>query len=95
MTYYSVGCWAASTSYFEFLLGSCWLSFKSLQASLLAAFTGFLLKDLNEVTIRRGSICTTIMELGPARPSRDGLWVQNSIMVVYMDPLTRKPYYLL
>ena len=35
----------------------------------------------------RGSIYTTIMELGPQNHNRDGLSVPNSIMVVYMDPL--------
>ena len=35
----------------------------------------------------RGSICTTIMELGPKRPSLLWLWDPNSIIGVYMDPL--------
>ena len=35
----------------------------------------------------RGSIYTTIMELGPKRPSPLWFWGPNSIMVVYMDPL--------
>ena len=35
----------------------------------------------------RGSIYTTIMELGIERPSLLWLWGPNSIMVVYMDPL--------
>ena len=35
----------------------------------------------------RGSIYTTIMELGPQHHNRDGLLVPNSIMVAYMDPL--------
>ena len=35
----------------------------------------------------RGSIYTTIMELGPQNQNRDGLLVPDSIMVVYMDPL--------
>ena len=35
----------------------------------------------------RGSIYTTIMELGPQNHNRDGLSVPNSIMVVCMDPL--------
>ena len=34
----------------------------------------------------RGSICTTIMELGPKRPFILWFWGPNSIMVVYMDP---------
>ena len=41
----------------------------------------------------RGSIYTTIMELGPKRPSPLWLLGPNSIRVVYMDPLgTRVPY---
>ena len=35
----------------------------------------------------RGSIYTTIMELGPKRPSPLWLLGPNSIIVVYMDPL--------
>ena len=35
----------------------------------------------------RGSIYTTIMELGPKRPSPLWFWGPNSIIVVYMDPL--------
>ena len=35
----------------------------------------------------RGSIYTTIMELGPKNHIGDGLLGPNSIMVVYMDPL--------
>ena len=35
----------------------------------------------------RGSIYTTIMELGPKRPSPLWFWGPNSIMVVYMGPL--------
>ena len=35
----------------------------------------------------RGSIYTTIMELGPKRPSPLWFWGPNSILVVYMDPL--------
>ena len=38
----------------------------------------------------KGSIYTTIMKLGPQNHNshnRDGLFVPNSIMVVYMDPL--------
>ena len=34
----------------------------------------------------RGSIYTTIMELGPKRPFILWFWGPNSIMVVYMDP---------
>ena len=34
----------------------------------------------------RGSIDTTIMELGPQNHSRDGLMGPNSIMVLQMDP---------
>ena len=37
--------------------------------------------------IPRGSIYTTIMELGPQNHNRDGLSVPNSIMAVYMEPL--------
>ena len=35
----------------------------------------------------RGSIHTTIMELGPKRPSLLWFWDPNSIIGVYMDPL--------
>ena len=35
----------------------------------------------------RGSIYTTIMELGAQNYNRDGLLGPNSIMVVFMDPL--------
>ena len=37
--------------------------------------------------IPRGSIYTTIMELGPKRPFLLWFWGPNSIMVVYVDPL--------
>ena len=37
--------------------------------------------------IPRGSIYTTIMELGPKRPSPLWFWGPNSRIVVYMDPL--------
>ena len=37
--------------------------------------------------IPRGSIYTTIMELGPKNHNGDGLLGPNSIMVVYLDPL--------
>ena len=36
---------------------------------------------------QRGSIYTTIMELGPKNHNGDGLLGPNSMMVVYMDPL--------
>ena len=35
----------------------------------------------------RGSIYTTILELGPQNHNGDGLLGLNSITVVYMDPL--------
>ena len=35
----------------------------------------------------RGSIYTTIMELGPKRPSLLWFWDPNSIIGVFMDPL--------
>ena len=35
----------------------------------------------------KGSIYTTIMELGPERPSLLWFWGPNSIIEVYMDPL--------
>ena len=35
----------------------------------------------------RGSIYTTIMELGPKRPSPLWFWGPNPIIVVYVDPL--------
>ena len=38
-------------------------------------------------SIPRGSIYTTIMELGPKNHNGDGLLGPNSIMVVSMDPL--------
>ena len=50
----------------------------------------------------RGSIYTTIMEIGPQNHNGDGLLGPNSIIVVYMDPLgiylnirklTHDPYY--
>ena len=40
-----------------------------------------------KIFLPRGSIYTTIMELGPKRPSPSWLWGLNSIIVVYMDPL--------
>ena len=39
------------------------------------------------VLYARGSIYTTIMELGPQNHNGDGLLGPNSIIVVYMDPL--------
>ena len=39
------------------------------------------------LTYPRGSIYTTIMELGPKNHNGDGLLGPNSIMVVYVDPL--------
>ena len=39
------------------------------------------------ISFPRGSIYTTIMELGPQNHNRDGLSVPNSVMAVYMDPL--------
>ena len=39
------------------------------------------------IYIPRGSTYTTIMELGPRRPSPLWFWGPNSIVVVYMDPL--------
>ena len=35
----------------------------------------------------RGYIYTTIVELGPKRPSPLWVWKPNSIIVVYMDPV--------
>ena len=35
----------------------------------------------------RGSVCTTIMESGPKRPSPLWFWRPKSIIVAYMDPL--------
>ena len=40
-----------------------------------------------QCTYPRGSIYTTIMELGPQNHSGDGLLGPNSIIVVYVDPL--------
>ena len=42
--------------------------------------------------IPRGSIYTTIMELGPQNHNGDGLLGPNSIIVVYMDPLGYRVY---
>ena len=42
--------------------------------------------------VPRGSIYSTIMELGPQRPSILWLWGPNSIMVVYMEPLGFEVY---
>ena len=39
-------------------------------------------------SLPRGSVYTTIMELGPKNHNGDGLLGPNSIMVVYMDPLS-------
>ena len=38
----------------------------------------------------RGSIDTTIVKLGPRRPSLLWFWGPNSIIVVYMDPLGKR-----
>ena len=38
-------------------------------------------------TLPRGSIYTSIMELGPQNHNRDGLSGPKSMMVVDMDPL--------
>ena len=40
----------------------------------------------------RGSIYTTIMELGPQNHNGDGLLGPNSIIVVYIDPLGQIGY---
>ena len=40
-----------------------------------------------EIENPRGSIYTTIMELGPQSHSKDGLLGLNSIIVVHVDPL--------
>ena len=46
------------------------------------------LSAISLVTLNpRGSIYTTIMELGPQNHNGDGLLGLNSIIVVYMDPL--------
>ena len=39
----------------------------------------------------RGSKFTTIMELGPKNHNADGFLGPHSIIVVYMDPLGKKP----
>ena len=39
------------------------------------------------LSVPRGSIYTTIMELGSKRPSPLWFWGPNSIIVVHMDPL--------
>ena len=39
------------------------------------------------LSVPRGSIYTSIMELGPRNHSGDGLLGPNAIIVVYMDPL--------
>ena len=40
-----------------------------------------------QFNLPRGSMYTTIMELGPQNHNGDGLLGPNSIIVVYMDPL--------
>ena len=44
-------------------------------------------RDMFKRSLPRGSIYTTIMELGPKRPSLLWFWWPNSIMGVYLDPL--------
>ena len=45
----------------------------------------------SESSFPRGSIYTTIMELGPKNHNGDGLLGPNSIVAVYMDPLGSEP----
>ena len=41
----------------------------------------------SRLSLPRGSIYATIMELGSQNHNKDGLLGPNSIMVVYMEPL--------
>ena len=43
--------------------------------------------EVDRLSLPRGSIYTTIMELGPQNHNGDGLLGPHSIIVVYMDPL--------
>ena len=45
------------------------------------------LKPIRRTRCPRGSIYTTIMELGPQNQNGHGLLGANSIIVVYMEPL--------
>ena len=59
------------------------LQMKSIHA--VANLTGY--QDELEPLYPRGSIHTTIMELGPLGHNEDGLCRPNSLMVVYVAPL--------
>ena len=59
----------------------------SVSSLLLRAPRYFTPFTRNLFFTKRGSIYSTIMELGPKNHSGDGLWGPNSIMVVYMEPL--------
>ena len=43
--------------------------------------------EVDRLSLPRGSIYTTIMELGPQNHNGDGLLGPHSKIVVYMDPL--------
>ena len=67
------------------------VSRKNLQWSFARDFSVGLraagLTALRIYYVPRGSIYTSIMELGPKRPSLLWFWDPNSIIGVYMDPL--------
>ena len=60
---------------------------KGLQGSKVSALRFRVAAFGRGAYIPRGSIYTTIMELGLKNHNEDGLLGPNSIMVVYMDPL--------
>ena len=60
-------------------------SFKSMAAVLGSSRSCRAISAATQLP--RGSIYTTIMELGPQNHNGDGLLGPNSIIVVYMDPL--------
>ena len=67
------------------------------QACLVLRWYRYARSRLNTVPEQspRGSIYTTIMELGPQSHNGDGLLGPNSIRVVYMDPLGQQSTKLL
>ena len=73
----------------HFVLKEWLLSPRSKEGAWDWASTAWWKKDApwGELLGPRGSIYTTIMELGPQNHSGDGLLGPNSIIVVYVDPL--------
>ena len=61
----------------------------TVSVSLLSGKTATVAAALDEEVGPRGSIDTTIMELGPPNQYQDGLLGPNSIIVAYMDPLDK------